>query len=295
MQSSRRKKEESDKQPQLALELPAAALGGQARKAGKAPKFGSAAQNSGATGRVLPSVSGIPAGASPALYGKELTPAAEVIHVFVDFENICEVDTSIFDNQRVHFTLLVGANQPKLEVGLVEQLVRHAPSVQFVRLTSRGKNALDFTLAYYVGRAVASMPLASFHIISKDKGFDPLVEHLSANMVKIRRHDNFSDVVPKPPVARRAAPPQLRRREDGTLQNGAFEKAVEYLSRASRTRPKTVPRLLRWLGTSFEGHLTPLNAEVVLKQLLLKKFVLVSDSGVVSYSLPEPGRAALRR
>src|SRR3954471_10219744 len=94
-------------------------------------------------------------------------------HVFVDFENVHTVDLSVIGSKAVSFTLLVGLRQTKLDVSLVEKLFEHAVSVQLVRLTSAGKNALDFTLAYYVGRAVAADPTGFFHIVSRDTGYDP--------------------------------------------------------------------------------------------------------------------------
>src|SRR5439155_14101082 len=101
-----------------------------------------------------------------------------VNHVFVDFENVHEIDLAIIGSKTVSFTLLLGSRQRRLDVSLVEKLLEHAGSVHLVRLASAGKNALDFALAYYVGRAVAADPTGCFHIVSKDAGYDPLIEHL---------------------------------------------------------------------------------------------------------------------
>src|SRR5436190_7135804 len=106
-----------------------------------------------------------------------------VNHVFVDFENVHKVDLSVIGSKAVSFTLLVGPRQTKLDAALVEKLFEHAVSVELVRLTSSGRNALDFTLAYYVGRAVAADPTGVFHIISKDAGYDPLIAHLRSRHV----------------------------------------------------------------------------------------------------------------
>ena len=62
---------------------------------------------------------------------------------------------------------------------------------------------MDFALAYYLGRKAVTDPTAFFHIVSKDKGYDPLIEHLKARRVKVCRHDNFVAVInalqsPKP-------------------------------------------------------------------------------------------------
>src|SRR6266436_4928242 len=111
-----------------------------------------------------------------------------VNHVFVDFENVHEVDLAIIGSKAVSFTLLVGSRQTKLDVSIVEKLLQHATSVQLVRLTSGGKNALDFVLAYHVGRAAAADPAGCFHIVSRDTGFNPLVEHLRSKHIRAHRH-----------------------------------------------------------------------------------------------------------
>src|SRR6267378_8166531 len=128
-----------------------------------------------------------------------------VNHVFVDFENVHEVDLAIIGTKAVSFTLLMGSRQTKLDASLVEKLLEHATSVQLVRLTSTGKNALDFTLAYYVGRAVAADPTGHFYIISKDTGYDPLIAHLRSRQISADRHGSF-EVLPFVGPARPAAP-----------------------------------------------------------------------------------------
>lgn len=113
-------------------------------------------------------------------------------HIFLDFENVHEIDLSIFEEKTVHFTLLMGAQKKNLDCSTVERLFQNCAAVNLVRLARNGKNALDFALAYYVGRAAVSDPTAYFHIISKDKGYDAMVEHLCERNLQIRRHDSFA-------------------------------------------------------------------------------------------------------
>src|ERR1035437_4949068 len=117
-----------------------------------------------------------------------------VNHIFVDFENVHEVEHSVIGHESVRLTLLLGPNQKKLDADLVEKLLQHAGSVHLVRLTNSGRNALDFTLAYYVGRAAVLDPSGFFHIISRDTGYDPLVAHLRSNHVWARRHPDFASL-----------------------------------------------------------------------------------------------------
>jgi hypothetical protein len=115
-------------------------------------------------------------------------------HVFVDFENVHQVDLTLIGAKAVSFTLMVGAKQMKLASDLVENLMEHSASVRLVKLKSSGQNALDFALAYYLGRAVLADPTAYFHLISKDGGFDSLIEHLRDRHVHVQRHASCAEL-----------------------------------------------------------------------------------------------------
>ena len=109
-------------------------------------------------------------------------------HVFMDFENVHQVDLALIGAKGVSFTLMVGPHQERLDAALVEKLMEHSASVRLVKLKSPKKNALDFALSYYLGRAVLADPTAHFHIIAKDGGYDPLIEHLRMRHINVRRH-----------------------------------------------------------------------------------------------------------
>lgn len=123
-----------------------------------------------------------------------LSVAPPMNHVFVDFENVHEVDLSLIGAKAVSFTLMVGPKQTKLDADLVEKLMAHSSSVQLVKLKSPGKNALDFALAYYLGRAALADPTGYFHIISKDGGFDPLIDHLRSRHIHVHRHASCAEL-----------------------------------------------------------------------------------------------------
>ena len=128
-------------------------------------------------------------------------------HIFLDYENTKSIDPGVLGIERTTFTLLLGPQNHKFHIGLVQQLMHRAGSVEIVRLEKAGKNAVDFALTYYLGRKVAGDSAAYFHIVSKDAGYAPLVEHLKSRHVHIALHKNFSTVAAaikpkaKPPAA----------------------------------------------------------------------------------------------
>jgi hypothetical protein len=61
-------------------------------------------------------------------------------------------------------------------------------------ISGNGPNALDFHIAYYVGEISQKDPDAYFHIISKDTGFDPLIQHLRKRGIKIHRERDIGEI-----------------------------------------------------------------------------------------------------
>jgi len=201
-------------------------------------------------------------------------------HVFVDFENVPDVDASLIGNTAVNFTLMLGANQKKLDVTLVEKLMQHSASTKPIRLTAGGKNAVDFALAYYLGRAVLSDPTAYFHLISKDQGYDPLIDHLRSRHVHVRRHDDFSTLtfgpLPKASPPMPAAPVAL-------AADDLFERALEHLRKHRNNRPKRQKTLTSHL-LAFAGKTASVGMVASLIEKLRKAGHLsVDDKGAVSY------------
>ena len=218
-----------------------------------------------------------------------------VNHVFVDFENVHEIDLSVIGSKAVSFTLLVGPRQTKLDVSLVEKLFEHALSVQLVRLTSSGKNALDFTLAYYVGRAAAADPAGVFHIVSKDTGYDPLIQHLRSRHISAQRHVSFATltfgspakplVTAPPPAATRKAKPQAEpKSEPGSL--GEWEaRVLKHFCKPSATRPRSQKTLVRFL-VAYLGHkITEAQALTLVEALGQAGHIVIGENGTVTYLL----------
>ena len=215
-----------------------------------------------------------------------------VNHVFVDFENVHKVDLAVIGSKAVSFTLLVGPRQTKLDACLVEKLFEHAVSVQLVRLTSAGRNALDFTLAYYVGRAVAADPTGHFYIISKDTGYDPLIAHLRSRHISADRHDSFEALpfvgparpaAPAPPATARKVKPQPKSMPDDLDESES--RVLEHFRSHPATRPRTQTTLVRFL-VAYLGHkITGADALSLVETLGQAGHLVIGDKGRVTYHL----------
>jgi len=198
-------------------------------------------------------------------------------HVFVDYENMHTMDPGVIGQKAVTVTILLGAKQTKMDLKVVEKLVEHAASVHLVRLTSSGRNALDLTLAFYLGRAVLADPTAYFHIVSKDKDFDPLIEHLHSRHVKAKRHEDFSELTFSAPK-NSSVPPEL--------ENGSLESRILANWRAHpEDRPKRRKTLERGLLTFAGKGATAAEVTKLIDKLCRDGRIKIGETGVVTYHL----------
>jgi hypothetical protein len=231
---------------------------------------------------------------------------APVNYIFVDFENVHEVEHSVISHESVHLTLLLGPNQKKLDADLVENLLQHPGSVHLVRLTSSGRNALDFTLAYYLGRAAVLDPSGFFHIISRDTGYDPLVAHLRSIHVQAHRHPDFASlrsqlnpstpaasataIPPAPVPTKNIAIPKLSKaaKQQAPLSLVLDEHAtrtLEHLKSHPKSRPAREKTLTRHVLALFGNKITEAEATHVTEALHHAGHIEITEKGAVTYRL----------
>ena len=226
-----------------------------------------------------------------------------VNHIFVDYENIQAIDTAVIGNKTVHLTLLLGARQTKLDALLVEKLLLHAATVELIRLQSSGRNALDFALAYYIGRAVAADPAGYFHIISKDTGYDPLIEHLRSKHIRIHRHTDFAALTFSAPAKRPAVtpkptpPPAISKPKPvpkpkvqasvKVVEDDLEKRVLDHLRKPTATRPRTKTKLASFLVAHLGHNITEGEALTLIENLGQAGHLFIDDKDKVTYHLKQ--------
>ena len=128
-------------------------------------------------------------------------------YVLIDYENVQVKSLALLNGENgENFQVRVFLGKTNTKLGRDLVLAMHALGTRatYVELESSGPNALDFHIAFYLGELVAADSSAFFHIISKDKGFDPLIAHLksrhvlAARSVSIETMPCFAQPQPKP-------------------------------------------------------------------------------------------------
>ena len=90
-------------------------------------------------------------------------------HVLIDYENVQPKNLAALkgDSQEIDFRIIVfvGANQTRLPRDLVFEMQSFGSDAQYIEITGSGKNALDFHIAYYLGKLAKPGSDDHFHLV----------------------------------------------------------------------------------------------------------------------------------
>ena len=192
-------------------------------------------------------------------------------YVLIDYENVQPKNLDILSNHPFKIFVFVGATQAKIPFDLADAMQRFGENAKYIKIGSTGKNALDFHMAFYIGELATKEPDAHFHIISKDKGFDPLIRHLKARKIKVMREKDLAEI----PVLRMST---------ATSDDEKIDAIVNNLKGRGHSRPRKVKTLANTINSLFTKKLAEKELMELIGQLQKKGFVVVKG-GNVSYKL----------
>ena len=192
-------------------------------------------------------------------------------YILIDYENVQPTDLAAIQNGAFKVKLFLGANQIKIPVSFAVAIQRMGENAEYVQLESSGPNALDFHIAYYIGRISAVEPKAAFQIISNDAGFDPLIVHLKAKGISVQRSVSISSAVEVPDL------------------DAWFEIVVDHLARQNGSKPTNKKSLLNLIRTLFKKKLGEGEINLLVRTLCDRKIVRIEGSRV-GYEIPEDGK-----
>jgi hypothetical protein len=115
-------------------------------------------------------------------------------YVLIDYENVHPKNLELLLEHPFRVYVFVGQNQAKIPFDLADSMQLLGKNAKYIKIAGSGQNALDFHIAYYIGELAAAEPDAYFHIISKDKGFDPLIRHLKERKIRVQREKDLGEI-----------------------------------------------------------------------------------------------------
>ena len=188
--------------------------------------------------------------------------------ILVDWENVQPELLPALNLEGTRVLVFIGPHQHKLPFAVVQAVQKLGERAQYVQVSKQGNDALDMHIAFYMGRLAVELSDVYFHVIAKDRDYDPLIAHLKELKVGAAKWPDLASI----PILRRASAKTLKEQIEATK---------DWLTERKANRPKTLKTLTNSLKTSaFAGRLTEDEIGALLSGLEEKKVVTVQGQKI---------------
>ena len=210
-------------------------------------------------------------------------------YILIDYENVPVKSLALLRGDHFRVGVFLGPKNTRLATEFVLAMRELGEQGNYILLEAGGPNALDFHIAYYLGRLLEAKAAESYHIIAKDKGFDALVAHVCKSGGACERVDSIEAMScwPKQASAKSVTSAKV------TAKSSTKKKADELVAlvvanfkKRATGRPRTEKTLRSTVKTLCGAQYSDKELDAVIARFLKKGYVIVTD-GKVTYLLPE--------
>ncbi len=193
-------------------------------------------------------------------------------YILIDYENVQPRNLDILNGQPFKVLVFVGTNQTKVPIDFASALQALGDNAEYIKISGNGCNALDFHIAFYIGQISERDSNAYFHIISKDTGFDPLINHLKSRNIFAHREKDLAEI-------------PLLKYANATSTEERIGAVVNSLAARGHSRPRKVKTLANTINALFMKKLEENEIMDLIEQMCQKQYVVI-DNENVSYRPP---------
>ena len=184
--------------------------------------------------------------------------------LLIDFENVQQVDLARLD-ETFQIIIFVGASQKSVPIELVANAQNLGSRIEWQRVDANGNNALDFFIACQLGRVLENAPHLHCIVLSKDKGFDPLLRHLNKAGLKCKRLNSLLEL-----------DPQTTQPEDSN-----YKRVVELLGKSEKkSRPRKRKTLSPYISSLFQKKIAQSDIDRIIDILFANKLISETNNAI---------------
>jgi PIN domain len=248
-------------------------------------------------------------------------------YILIDFENVkpTAAELKLIRGSEYRVRVFHGSHQNKFDADIVKTLQPLGGQVEYIQSERSGKNALDFHIAFYLGRLIpeakGAVPAPEkptrFFIVSKDSGFDVLLGHIrelgygAARAATVREalsgETTDAAVISNPVTAAKPAKtakpkpapipekgPAVKAEPVKPKSNSAspqpskadpWARAIEHLRDHPQNRPTSIKTLERHLATLLGKETLPEAVKDLIARLQREGLVVVTGKKI-EYNIP---------
>jgi hypothetical protein len=192
-------------------------------------------------------------------------------YVLIDYENVQPEAICALDQEYFKVIVFVGATQSKVTYEVAIAMQKLGNKAEYIKITGNGPNALDFHIAFYIGRISAKEPDTYFHIVSKDTGFDPLIAHLKNLKIPVLRSKDVSEI-------------QIVKASTSKTIEDKIIIVIDYLKSRGTAVPKTIKTLTSTIQSVFQKNIPESEQKAIIAALQDQGAIAVIGAKV-SYNL----------
>jgi len=176
--------------------------------------------------------------------------------LFIDYENIQNIELPVLQDNSLEIKIFVGQSQSKIPFELVLTAQAFGKAIEWLKIEGSGKNALDFHIAFYLGRLSQTERQTSFIILSKDTGYDLLILHARKLGIECRRINSILELSKMDELLKLNAEPMT--------------KVIENLSKIEKNKPRTRKTLHSHINSIFKNKLSEPEVNKIIDSLFFQ-------------------------
>ena len=187
--------------------------------------------------------------------------------ILIDYENIQNIELEKLSEDKYKIYLFIGKSQNKISFNLVNETQRFGKNLEWIKIDGNGPNALDFHIAYFIGKLSANKQNSTYIILSKDKGFDPLIKYIQKDNIKCKRINSIMEII------------ENFKKDKYTTE---FNKIISNLGKIEKTkRPRKRKTLITYITS-----LLKINDDIIINTIIDNLFInkyLSEENGTLKY------------
>ena len=210
--------------------------------------------------------------------------------VLIDYENIQPKSVVSLADKNCAVYIFTGKTQVKMPIELAVSMQDLGSKGKYIITNHNGKNALDFHIAYYVGKITEELKdeKLSFCVISKDKGYDGLISFLKSNKISIARYSDVESVFASTKANISVNTKTTTKKAENCISKESIDEKVKkvtiHLNQNPNSKPKTESglrnKILHGFGTAFSGS----DATEIINFMKKQKIITIKNKKV-SYQI----------
>lgn len=180
--------------------------------------------------------------------------------LLIDYENIQQIDLAAIEDLDITIKLFIGKSQNRIPFELVQQAQRFGAGIEWIKIDGNGNNALDFHIAYYLGYLTHGDPNSEYIVLSKDKGFDPVIRFINRKNISCRRINSIVEIVTS--------------QKKPTIDEVFMKKVLDNLKKIEKSkRPRKRTTLQKHVYSLGKGSVSEKAADQVLDELFIEGLI----------------------